>query len=287
MRVSIRRTVVAGATAGLTLLIALPTVGPSQARTGQPPRLALVSAQGWHSAANPAEQPARIAFALAYRAANDGYRAAVAAARFAFTHDPIVVSELAARTPVVASSTDPALIIAAGDAYAAAIAEPLAARVAAIDLATAAWLMAIDAAYTTYDTATTSPDEATARATFRASVRAAQVTFKAQTRAANAGFKISAASAHATQRAAINVALEIYLASVKDTGDQEVFEASIAAARAAFRTDADVVAATAARRAAESAARAGYQLSLGAARDAFFAATGHNPHRTRPLLPRV
>ena len=62
---------------------------------------------------------------------------------------------------------------------------------------------------------------------------------------------------------------------------------SVKAAVDAFLADPTVVTALATRKQARADARTAYKLALKNAKDAFFAATGHNPVRLRLHLPRV
>jgi hypothetical protein len=284
MRTRNRRTLAAGTAAGLTLVLASPFVASANAHDRGGPE---TGRHGWHSVSNPAEHTAKKALKAAIKAANAAYKTSVRTATKAFFTDPAVIAARAARVAVVKTSTDPALISAANDAYAAAVAGPLAARDLAVEAALATWITSVDAAYTAYDTATLTPAEAAAKATFRTSVRAAALTFKAAEKSAKVAFRSATAPAHAQLRASVNAAVAVYLASPKSDSDKATFGTAIHAARDAFKADGAVVAAKAAKVASITSARTAYKAAVQAARDTFFAATGHNPMRWKPILPKV
>jgi Arc/MetJ family transcription regulator len=106
-------------------------------------------------------------------------------------------------------------------------------------------------------------------------------------KSAHTAFKSSTALPRATQRAAVNSAMAVYLASPKSDADEATFKAAVHAARAAYKADPAVLAAQTAKHTAVSTARTAYQAAVKAARDAFFAATGHNPKHIRIVIPRV
>ncbi|MFN8169743.1 MAG: hypothetical protein U0S36_13295 [Candidatus Nanopelagicales bacterium] len=283
---TLRRTALAGTAAGLSLALMVPLAGPASAHdSGRQGRHH--SSDGWHEKGTSAESQARKALKAALKKARTDYRAAVRQANRTFFADPVVVDARADLKAVLRTSTDPVVILAAKQAYQAAIAGPLATRTAAVDAAATAYQTAVDAAYAVYDTATTTPEEAAARAKFRSDVRAARAGFTTARKAAFSDYRSATASAHATQRAAINAAIAAYLAS--DKGDQAKadFRAAVQAACTAFRTDPAVVAAKAELRSDLEAARTAYKAAIKAARDAFYAATGHNPWRGHKAFPRV
>ena len=104
---------------------------------------------------------------------------------------------------------------------------------------------------------------------------------------ANAPFKTETAGARAQLRASVNAAMATYQASGKTDADQAAFCTAVQAARAAFAADPTVIAAKAERQTAVSTARTAYKAALKAARDAFFAATGHKPWGKSFRVPHV
>jgi hypothetical protein len=284
MRTQTRRLLV-GTAAGLALALATPLVPAAEAHglRGGPE----TGRHGWHSTQNPATWQARKVLVQSLRAASATLRTQVRAARLAYWSDPAVVAARATRDGIVQTATDPALILAANDAFLLETNAAAGVRDAAIAAAVTTWETNVEAAWVVYDTATLPASEAAARATYRASVRTAVVTFRAALKTANATFRASTASANATMRAAINAAHATFEASAKGDADKQAFCDAVAAARAAFLADPAVVDAFAARKQARADARTAYKTSLKAAKDAFFAATGHNPVRLKLRLPRV
>ena len=193
----------------------------------------------------------------------------------------------AARAAVVRTSTDPALILAANQAYAAAVAGPLATRDAAVEAALAAWITSVDAAFTAYDTATLSPAEAAAKATFRSldPRRGADLPCRGEGRQG----RLQVGDRRCPRAAAcVGERRDRRLpGQPEDRRRQGDVRGCVHAARLAFSTDPAVVAAKAAKVTAITSARTAYRTAVTAARDAFFAATGHNPKRWKPVLPRV
>jgi hypothetical protein len=293
MRTSTRRTTLLGTAAGLTLVLASPFAASADAtghHGGSSPGHRgghETGRHGWHSPTNPAEHTAQKALRAAIRAATGTYRTTVHTARATFRNDPVVQAAAATRAAVLRTATDPQLILDADAAYLLATSAQQATLDAAVQGATTAWITSVDTAYTAYDNATTSPDEAEARAAFRTAVRTATVELRASTKQACADFRKATAPARATLRAAVNKAEAAYLAGPQGDADRATLHDAIEAARTAFTTDAAVNAAKDARRTAVTAARTTYKAEIKAARDAFFAATGHNPYRWKPVLPRV
>jgi len=285
MKTTTRRTIV-GTAVGVSLVLVAPFAPAANAK-GHHTSGPETGRHGWHSSTNPAEHTAKKALRAALKAANASLHTSTKAARDAFRNDPAVKTAAAARLAIVTTATDPTLIIAANDAYTAAVAGPALVRDTAIDAAQAAYVTAVDAAYTAYDTATTTPAEAAARSAFRSAMRSAKTTFGAALKSAHATFKSSTALARATQRAAVNAAMAVYLASPKSDTDKATFKAAVHTARDAYKADPAVIAAEAAKHTATSTARTAYQAAVKAARDAFFAATGHNPKHIRIMIPRV
>ena len=285
MRTQTRRLVV-GTAAGLALALATPLVPAASAHQGV--RGGPESGRhGWHSTSNPATWQARKVLIQSLRAASLALRTQVRAARLAYWNDPAVVAAKATRDGIVRTATDPARILAANEAFLLQTNAAAGVRDAAIAAAVTTWETNVEAAWATYDTATLPAAEAAARATYRAAVRTAIVTFRAAQKSANTAYRTATASANATMRAAINAAHATFEASAKSESDKQAFCDAVAAAKAAFLADPTVVTALATRKQARADARTAYKLALKNAKDAFFAATGHNPVRLRLHLPRV
>ncbi len=285
MRTQTRRLVV-GTAAGLALALATPLVPAAEAHNGHRggPE---TGRHGWHSTSNPATHQARKVLIQSLRAASATLRAEVRAARLAYWNNPSVVAAKATRDGIVRTATDPALILAANEAFLLETNVAAGVRDAAIATAVTKWETSVEAAWVVYDTATLPASEAAARATYRASVRTAVVTFRAAIKGAHTTFRAATASANATMRAAINAAHATFEASAKSDADKQAFCDAVAAAKAAFLADPAVVSALAVKKQTRADARTAYKTSLKAAKDAFFAATGHNPVRLKIRLPHV
>lgn len=287
MRTQTRRLVV-GTAAGLALALATPLVPAASAHTHSGVRGGPESGRhGWHSTSNPATFAARKVLIQQLRAASIALRTQVRAARLAYWNNPDVVAAKATRDGIVRTATDPALILAANEAFLLETNVAAGVRDAAIATAVTKWETSVEAAWVVYDTATLPASEAAARATYRASVRTAVVTFRAAIKSAHTTFRAATASANATMRAAINAAHATFEASAKSDADKQAFCDAVAAAKAAFLADPAVVSALAVKKQTRADARTAYKTSLKAAKDAFFAATGHNPVRLKIRLPHV
>ncbi len=267
----------AGIGAGLVLALALPATGVANATTVSS-TTAHVSATTRHDAVVTLKK------SLA-KAALD-YNKAVAGAQRAFSQDPTVILAKSQRATIVGTSTDPALILAANQAYAGSVAGAAQTRAASIDASRTARFAAVDAAWATYDLVV-NPANAIARNAFRAAMRSANYELRTHVSAAHGVFRHSTAAAHAQLRASINGAIATYQASGKTPADLTTFSAAIATARAAFQHDAAVVAARTARHTAIHASWVSYGKAVRAARVAFHNATGHWPHATRIVLPKI
>jgi hypothetical protein len=274
MKTPIRRTAV-GVAAGLAILLAAPAI-PAMAANNHPSH----GHSSWHENNNPAQTEALKALKAAVKTANETYETALKNARNTFNADATVIAAKATRDAVTMSSTDANAIQAAREAYALAIAVPQATKDASYEAATTAWNTAIDNALAAYDVAVaTSPTDAAANVTYRAAIRSARTTYAASMKSANSAYKTATATASATRRAAVNSALATYNASTKDAAAALAYRNAVLAAKAAYKADATVVAAEAARTAAKTAARTTLHTSLTDARTAYKTATGHEPTR--------
>jgi len=272
---SLRR---AGVGAALALALAVPATGVANATPVHSSHSTTVSASTKHQAE--VTRNKAIAKALA------DYRTAVRSAIVAFNHDPNVVLAKANRAAVVGTSTDPGVILAANQAYAGAVAGAIDTRNGAFDAARTARFAAVDAAWAAYDLVV-NPANAIARNAYRAAMRSANYELRTHVNAAHRTFRTSTAAAHAQLRASINQAVATYNASGKSPADLTAFTTSLAAARTVFGHDAAVVAARAARHTAIHNAWVTYAASVRAARVAFHSATGHWPHATKVVLPKI
>ena len=272
---SLRR---AGVGAALALALAVPATGVANATPAHSSHATTVSASTKHQA--------QVTLKKAIAKAVADYRKAVRSAITAFNQDPNVVLAKANRAAIVGTSLDPAGILAAGQAYAGSVAGAIDTRNAAFDAARTARFAAVDAAWAAYDLVV-NPANAIARNAYRAAMRSANYELRTHVNAAHRTFRTATAAAHAQLRASINLAVATYNASGKTPADLDAFKASLAAARAVFGHDAAVVAAKAARHTAIHHAWVTYAASVRAARVAFHSATGHWPHATRIILPRI
>jgi hypothetical protein len=294
MRTSTRRTTLVGTAAGLSLALLVPLAGPAAAhdsgRQGRQHHSSPASSHhgwhdrghanhGWHDRGNPAEKQARAALRQALAQAKSDLRRALKAADRAYRTNPVVMDARADLASVLRSATDPAVILAAKQAYLAAVAGPTATRTAAVDAARSRYMLALDTAYVAYDTVALGAEKAAARAAYRAAVREAKAEFTADRKAAYASFRAATSADYAALRAAVNQAFADYRASSKTPADATAFKAAVRAAWATFMTDSDVMAAKAALRAAVQEARVEYVAALKAAREAFGDATGHRATR--------
>ncbi len=288
MRASLSRTALAGIAAGLSMALVVPTAGAAFAGTAKPLHKGAVDARhSWHGTSNPAEKAAKIALRTSIQAANAAYRTAVRTARTNFSTDPGVVAAKVIRDALIAGATDPQVIVDANAGFADAVSAQVLVRDAAVANALTTWMTAVDAAYTTYDTATGTAAEVAARAAFRAASRSAQIDFRAAMKSALKEYRTATALARATHIIAAKAAMAAFEASPKAQADADALHAAITDARSTFTTDAAVIAAKTTRASELATAKATYKSAMTAARDAFKAATGHDPHRLRPLLPGV
>lgn len=275
---SIRR---AGVGAGLALALLLPAgvvaASPASAATA-------TATTATVSATTIAQARATLLRSIA--AADRAYRAAVAAANRHFYSNPVVVLARAQRTSIVGTSTDPAAILAANQAYLTSVSEALETRAGAIDDARTTRFAAVDAAWAAYDLVV-HPANALARNAYRAAIRSANYELRTHVSAAHRAYRRAVAADHATMRASVNAAVAAYEASGKTADDLAAFTAAVAAARSAFAADPTVVAARAVRHTAVKSAWLTYAKSVRAARVAFHNATGRWPHATRIVLPRI
>jgi len=275
---SLRR---AGIGAGLALALILPNAAVATAApvaTASATSTAAVSASTRHAAV--------VALRAALTKAAHDYQAAVTAARTAFNQDPTVVLARSQRLAVISTSTDPVLILAANQAYAASVSGAVETRTAAFDTARTLRFAAVDAAWAAYDLVV-NPANALARNAYRAAMRSANYELRTHVAAAHKAFRTSTAAAHAQLRASINSAIATYEASGRTPADLTAFVAALKAGRTAFATDPAVVAARAARHTALRNAWTRYAADVRAARIAFHKATGHWPHSTRVVIPNV
>jgi hypothetical protein len=272
---SLRR---AGIGAALALALAVPATGVASATPVHSSHATTVSASTKHQA--------QVTLKKAIAKAVVTYRKAVRTAIVAFNHDPNVILAKANRAAIVGTSTDPGVILAANQAYAGAVSGAVDTRNAAFDSARTARFAAVDAAWAAYDLVV-DPANAIARNAYRAAMRSANYELRTHVNAAHRAFRSSTAAAHAQLRASINQAVATYNASGKTPADLVAFKASLASARTVFAHNSAVVAARAARHTAIHNAWVTYAASVRAARVAFHSATGHWPHATRIVLPRI
>jgi hypothetical protein len=278
MIVSTRSLYRAGIGAGLVLALAVPATGIANAATTSHSATASVSAATRHAA--------KVALDKALAKATADYVHAVAAARTAFNQDPTVILAKSQRLAVVGTSTNPALILAANQAYADAVSGAVDTREGSIDAARTARFAAVDAAWAAYDLVV-NPPNALARNAYRAAMRSANFELRTHVSAAHKAFRSSTAAAHAQLRASINAAVATYEASGKTPADLTTFTSALAAARTAFSTDPAVIAARTARKTALHNAWTQYAHDVRAARVAFHTATGHWPHGQKIVIPKV
>ena len=272
---SLRR---AGIGAALALALAVPATGVANATPVHSSHTASVSASTKHHA--------RVVLKAAVAKAVADYRKAVRAANVAFNQDPNVILARANRAAVIGTSTDPGVILAANVAYYSAVAGAAETRAGAFDAARTSRFAAVDAAWAAYDLVV-NPANAIARNAFRAAMRSANYELRTHVAAAHRTFRHSTAAAHAQLRASVNQAIATYNGSAKTPADLDVFKASLTTARTTFAHDSAVVAARAVRHTAIHNAWVTYAASVRAARVAFHSATGHWPHATRIVLPRI
>jgi hypothetical protein len=276
MIVSTRSFVRAGIGAGLTLALVVPATGVANAATAASPHAAAATVS------STTKHDALVALRAAIAKADADHKAAVTAAQAAFLADPVVVAAKAQRLSIVTTATDPALILAANQAYADSVSGAAETRAAAIDSARTARFAAIDAAYAAYDLIV-NPPNAIARNAYRAAMRSANYELRTHVNAAHKTFRVSTAPAHAQLRASINAAIAQY----KVDGNVKALTAALTAAHSAFAKDAVVVTARHTRAVAVHNAWTSYAADVRAARVAFHKATGHWPHGQKIVVPKV
>ena len=277
----------AGVGLALTIALAAPAAGVAQAAPVHPTTATITAKTVTASTVSAStRRHARVVLRQQLAAADKAFRVARRAAAKSFDQDADVVLAKAQRLAIVSTSTDPAIILAANQAYALAVEEAAETRTAAVDTAREARFIAVDNAWAQYD-ATVHPKNAAARTSYRLALRAAHTELRTRVQSAHKAFRTSVAPAHAQLRASINLAIATYEASGKTPADKTAFECALAAARSAYAGDAAVVAAKAVRHTSLSAAWHTYATQVQASRVAFKAATGHWPHRWIVILPKV